>query len=69
MKLFSTVNSKYENMPSLSMRICDSPGALIREGKGADFYFQKCDVILIVMDISLVLDHDKIEKTMNYVLK
>ena len=56
-------------MPSLSMRICDSPGALIREGKGADFYFQKCDVILIVMDISLVLDHDKIEKTMNYVLK
>ena len=69
MKLFSTIKSKYENMPALSLHICDSPGTLVRNSRGVDFYFQKCDVILIVMDISLVFNPDKIEETTQFVLR
>ena len=34
-----------------------------------DYYFESCDVILIVVDISLVLDDSKIDKTTQFVLR
>ena len=42
---------------------------MIRSHRGVDFYFKKCNVILIVMDISLVLDINKIDMTTQFVLK
>ena len=60
-KVFSTINSAYENLNPLSLHFVDAPGAMIRSHRGVDFYFEKCDVILIVMDISLVLDINKID--------
>ena len=60
-KVFSTINSPYEKLNPLSLHIVDAPGVMIRSHRGVDFYFEKCDVILIVMDISLVLDINKID--------
>ena len=68
-KVFSTIKSRYENLNPLSLHVVDSPGALIRTQRGVDYYFEKCNVILIVMDISLVLDINKIEATTQFVLR
>ena len=39
MKLFSTIKSKYETMPAVTLHLVDSPGAMIRHRRGVDFYF------------------------------
>lgn len=41
----------------------------MRTEVAADFYFEKADIIFIVVDISLGLDEDKIDKTTQFVLK
>ena len=60
-KVFSTIQSRYENLNALSLHLIDAPGAMIRSHRGVDYYFKKCNAILIVMDISLVLDINKID--------
>ena len=67
-KVFSTIKSHYENLNAVSLHLVDAPGAMIRSHRGVDFYFEKCNVILIVMDISLVLDINKIDQTTQFVL-
>ena len=42
-------------MHPLRMELMDAPGAMTRNNRGVDFYFEKCNVILIVMDITLEL--------------
>ena len=54
-KVFSTIKSNYKEMHPLRMNIIDAPGAMTRNNRGVDFYFEKCNVILIVMDITLEL--------------
>ena len=68
-KVFSTIKSHYEKLHALSLHVVDSPGAMIRSMRGVDFYFEKCNVILIVMDISLVLDINKIDQTTQFALQ
>lgn len=53
----------------MKVEVVDSPGVFMRTEVAADYYFEKCDVILIVVDISLVLDEQKIDKASQFVLK
>ena len=68
-KVFSTLKSKYENMHPLRMNLIDAPGAMTRDSRGVDFYFDKCNVILIVMDVTLDFVPDKIDKHTQFVLQ
>mmetsp|Transcript_11488 Transcript_11488/g.14454 ORF Transcript_11488/g.14454 Transcript_11488/m.14454 type:complete len:179 (+) Transcript_11488:276-812(+) len=53
----------------MSVHCVDTPGNFMRTEIAADYYFEHCDIVFIVMDISLVLDEPKIEKTTQFVLK
>lgn len=61
-KVFSTIQSKYKQMNPLRVELMDAPGAMTRNNRGVDFYFEKCNIILIVMDITLELVDTKIER-------
>ena len=61
-KVFSTIQSKYKAMNPLRVELMDAPGAMTRNNRGVDFYFEKCNIILIVMDITLELVDTKIER-------
>jgi hypothetical protein len=62
-KIYSTNESRYENLYPMTVHAVDTPGMFMRTEVAADYYFDKCDVILIVVDISLVLDDNKIDKS------
>lgn len=68
-KVYSTNESRYENLYPMKVQVVDSPGVFMRTEIAADYYFENCDVILIVVDISLVLDEQKIDKSSQFVLK
>merc|ERR1712176_1577813 len=51
------------------MHLIDAPGAMTRDSRGVDFYFDKCNVIFIVMDITLEFSSSKIENTTQFVLQ
>lgn len=68
-KIYSTNESRYDNLYPMKVSVVDSPGVFMRTEIAADFYFEKCDVIFIVVDISLVLDEKKIDKASQFVLK
>ncbi len=53
----------------MTVHCIDSPGSFMRTEYAADFYFDLADIIFIVVDISLVLDEDKIDKATQFVLK
>ena len=68
-KVYSTCESRYEHLNPMSVHCIDTPGSFMRTEVAADFYFEKADIIFIVVDISLGLDEDKIDKTTQFVLK
>ena len=53
----------------MSVHCVDTPGNFMRTEIAVDYYFQNCDIVFIVVDISLVLDEQKIEKCTQFVLK
>ena len=68
-KVYSTNDSRYDNLYPMKVNCVDSPGLFMRTGVAADHYFESCDIIFIVVDISLVLDDSKIDKTSEFVLR
>ena len=62
-KVYSTNESRYEHLHPMSVHCTDTPGSFLRSEIAADFYFETADIIFIVVDISLVLDEQKIDKT------
>jgi len=52
----------------ISLTVTDTPGDLIRTEVASDFYFGKADVILIVIDASMNLDDEKIDRWTQFVL-
>ena len=61
-KVYSTTESRYEALKPMTVHCVDAPGSFMRTEIAADYYFEDCDVIFIVVDISLVLDEAKIDK-------
>ena len=53
----------------MTVQCVDAPGIFMRTEVAADYYFEKCDVIFIVVDISLMLDDAKIDKASQFVLR
>ena len=68
-KVYSTNESQYDHLNPISVHCVDTPGSFMRTEIATDYYFESCDVILIVVDISLVLDDSKIDKTTQFVLR
>ena len=68
-KVYSTNESRYDALKPMAVDCIDAPGSFMRTEIAADYYFKDCDIILIVVDISLVLDEDKIDKTSQFVLR
>ena len=68
-KIYSTNESRYDALQPMKVNCIDAPGSFMRTEIAADYFFENCDVILIVVDISLVLDEAKIEKTSQFVLR
>ena len=68
-KVYSTNESRYENLNPMTVHCVDAPGSFMRTEVATDFYFESCDVVLIVVDISLVLDDAKIDKASQFVLR
>jgi len=68
-KIYSTNESRYEHLNPMTVHVVDAPGVFMRTEVAADYYFEKCDVILIVVDISLALDDNKIDKSSQFVLR
>ena len=61
-KVYSTNESRYEHLKPMSVHCVDTPGNFMRTEIAVDYYFQNCDIVFIVIDISLVLDEQKIDK-------
>ena len=53
----------------MSVHCVDTPGSFMRTEVATDFYFENCDIIFIVIDISLLLDESKIDKATQFVLR
>ena len=68
-KIYSTNESRYESLYPMTVNVVDTPGMFMRTEVASDYYFENCDVILIVVDISLVLDDRKIDKSTQFVLR
>ena len=68
-KVYSTNESRYEKLHPMSVHCTDAPGTFMRTEIASDFYFEKCEIVFIVVDISLVLDDAKIDKTTQFVMK
>ena len=68
-KVYSTNESRYEALNPINVNCVDAPGSFMRNEIAADYYFETCDIIFIVIDISLVLDEEKIEKSSQFVLR
>ena len=68
-KIYSTTESRYEHLRPMTVHCIDSPGSFMRTEYASDYYFDLADIIFIVVDISLVLDEDKIDKATQFVLK
>ena len=68
-KVYSTNESRYEALKPMTVHCTDAPGSFMRTEIAADYYFNECDVIFIVVDISLVLDEQKIDKATQFVLR
>ena len=68
-KLYSTNESRYEALNPMTVHCVDAPGSFMRTEIAADYYFDDCDIVFIVVDISLVLDESKIDKTTQFVLR
>jgi len=66
---YTTIKSKYQSLVPVSLHVLDTPGDLMQTSRCADYYFEKPDVILICIDISLQLDENKIDVWTQYVLK
>lgn len=59
-KLFSTVKSNYKHLHPISFTVVVTPGEFIKHRRAAEKYFNKCKVVLIVMDMSDAVDEDMI---------
>lgn len=68
-KVYSTNESRYDALNPMKVHCTDAPGSFMRTEIAADYYFDDCDVIFIVIDISLVLDEAKIDKASQFVLR
>ena len=68
-KIYSTNESRYEHLPPLTVNCTDVPGSFMRTEIASQTYFENVDIIFIVVDISLVLDDSKIDKTSQFVLR
>jgi len=60
-KIMTTIKSKQDGLLPQVMHVTDSPGSLIRNERATDYFFDKCEVVLILIDISLTLDESKID--------
>ena len=68
-KIYSTNESRYEHLPPLTVNCTDVPGSFMRTEIASQTYFENVDIIFIVVDITLVLDDSKIDKTSQFVLR
>jgi len=68
-KVYSTNESRYEHLKPMSVHCVDTPGSFMRTEIATDYYFENCDIIFIVVDISLLLDEQKIDKATQFVLR
>ena len=68
-KVYSTNESRYKHLKPMSVHCVDTPGSFMRTEIATDYYFDNCDIIFIVVDISLVLDEPKIDKATQFVLR
>lgn len=67
-KLFSTVHSRYSHLDPVSVHAIDTPGVMMRTERAAESYFAECDVILVCIDVSYVMDHSKIDMSTQFTL-
>ena len=67
-KLFSTVHSRYQHLDPVSVHAIDTPGVMMRTERAAESYFTACDVVLVTIDVSYVMDHSKIDLSTQFTL-
>jgi len=59
-KLFSTVKSNYPHLNPISFTVVVTPGNFIKFKRASQKYFEKAQVVLLVMDMSDSVDEDLI---------
>lgn len=68
-KLFSTIKSNYQHLYPIAFTVTVTPGSFIKHLRAAPKYFEACQCILIVIDMSDAISEELIVQWTAMVLK